>query len=732
MKKLLMLIFILGLGNIAFGQVTVSIAKGISGSTGDTLVVPITVSSLTGQNVTGYDLGLIFDPAVIRPVGFDTSGTRTTKTPTSSFFYIVDNVDNVSSGIYYFVYAGTDPLTGSGQLIKFKCLVLSGSGTGRSPLQLSGFRFNEGTPSAVISQGSFGRPYEPTLVSPVNTESVPSTTVLFRWNTTTGAVTYRLQVSTNSGFTSLFYNDSTLTDTSKSLSGLSVGATYYWRVNAKNGIGTSGYSSQWSFSTTPGPPPVPTLVSPANDSTGLPTSPTLTWTVSPNATSYRLQVSTSSAFPSTVFDDSTLTGTSQALSGLAKGITYFWHVRSKGTNGSSNFSTTFNFTTIFPGPPTPTLVSPADSAVDVPLAPTLMWNASSGALKYRLQVSTSSSFAATVFDDSTITGTQGSLSGLANYTLYYWRVSANNAEGWSAYSTRRQFRTFPLPPSSAPTLTSPADGATGVRIEPTTTMSWTAVPTASRYHLQMASTAEFLSIFIDDTSITGTTTGVMGLARNQNFFWRVAARNAAGEGPMSASRSFLTGLLRPILLSPGDGAIDQPVPLTLVWIADTMATSYHIQVSTSTGFLTTVVNDTTDTATMVVPHLDLTRTYYWRVCSGNADGEGNYSEIWQFTTGATGIEQTHQTLPKEFNLSQNYPNPFNPTTKIQYSIPKQSFVSIVIFDMLGHRIRTLVSEMKSPGIYNLTVDGSSLASGMYFYTMKSGNFTMSKKFVLMK
>jgi hypothetical protein len=310
-------------------------------------------------------------------------------------------------------------------------------------------------------------------------------------------------------------------------------------------------------------------------------------------------------------------------------------------------------------------------------------------------------------------------------------VSANNTEGWSANSRSRQFRTIPLPPATAPTLSSPANGATGVLIDPAT-LSWTSVPIAARYHLQISIGSDFVANFVDDTSITTTTTEVMGLANNQIYYWRVAARNAAGEGPFSTSRSFKAGLAIPVLLSPANNAVSQPIPLILAWNVTSLAASYRVQVSTIANFQTTIVSDTTDTTSMVLPHLDLSRTYYWRVSARNEEGESNYSEVWHFRTGTTGIEQINQTIPKEFNLSQNYPNPFNPTTKVEFRIPKQSFVSIELFDMLGHRITTLVHEVKSPGTYGVTIDGSTLASGMYIYIMKADNFTMSKKLVLMK
>ena len=93
-----------------------------------------------------------------------------------------------------------------------------------------------------------------------------------------------------------------------------------------------------------------------------------------------------------------------------------------------------------------------------------------------------------------------------------------------------------------------------------------------------------------------------------------------------------------------------------------------------------------------------------------------------------------------FSLSQNYPNPFNPVTKINYElrlpavegIKNYEFVSLKVFDALGKEVATLVNEKKSSGRYEVEFDGSNLASGLYFYTIKSGNFVETKRMLLIK
>jgi hypothetical protein len=83
--------------------------------------------------------------------------------------------------------------------------------------------------------------------------------------------------------------------------------------------------------------------------------------------------------------------------------------------------------------------------------------------------------------------------------------------------------------------------------------------------------------------------------------------------------------------------------------------------------------------------------------------------------------------PVDFYLSQNYPNPFNPITSIRYGIPELSFVTVILYDLLGGEIATLVNEKKPVGNYKVEFDGTSLPSGIYFYQIRAGNFIETKK-----
>ena len=88
--------------------------------------------------------------------------------------------------------------------------------------------------------------------------------------------------------------------------------------------------------------------------------------------------------------------------------------------------------------------------------------------------------------------------------------------------------------------------------------------------------------------------------------------------------------------------------------------------------------------------------------------------------------------PVSFSLEQNYPNPFNPATIISFSVPDVQRVTIKIYNLLGNELLTLVDEEKVKGVYSVKVDMSKFSSGIYFYKMKSSNYTITKKMILNK
>lgn len=96
-----------------------------------------------------------------------------------------------------------------------------------------------------------------------------------------------------------------------------------------------------------------------------------------------------------------------------------------------------------------------------------------------------------------------------------------------------------------------------------------------------------------------------------------------------------------------------------------------------------------------------------------------------------GINNNNST-PKEYNLSQNYPNPFNPSTKIEYSLPKNSYTTIKIYNVIGKEVAILVDKFETAGNHIVSYDASNLPSGVYLYTLTAGDYSETKRMVLVK
>lgn len=109
------------------------------------------------------------------------------------------------------------------------------------------------------------------------------------------------------------------------------------------------------------------------------------------------------------------------------------------------------------------------------------------------------------------------------------------------------------------------------------------------------------------------------------------------------------------------------------------------------------------------------------------------SGIWRIPLSeVTAVVQPYFSRPAEYVLSQNYPNPFNPGTNIRYELPKTSHVGLTVYDLLGREVSVLVNDRREAGVHEVKFDGSGLASGVYFYRLRAGDFVATKRLHLLK
>jgi hypothetical protein len=580
------------------------------------------------------------------------------------------------------------------------------------------------------------RPARPRLISPANAALEIPLPVTTSWDTTTGASLFRLQIATDSLFTSTVVNDSAITGLSKQVSGLLNTTKYYWRVFGKNTYSLGPASTTFRFTTVAGPPAVPVLRSPADNATNVDTNTTIIWAKAANATSYHVQVSKDPAFGGQfVVDDTSVVDTTKALTSLSLGTKHYWRVRAKNAGGSSAFSTSRSFTTVTGIPGVPSLLLPANGSTGLSPTVTFRWTRPNPqASSYKLQVATDSTFGSgLIVNDSTLVDTFKTETGIAYGKKYFWRVNGKGVGGPGAYSAVWNFRTL-LQDPSVPALLSPVDGSTGQPTNPT--LRWTRPPGATSFHLQFGLDSTFATgLLIDDPAVVDTSKALVGLTYLTKYFWRLNADNVGGTSPWSNTSRFTVGVLAPskvALLKPTNAAT-VGTSANFVWYKATPAVvRYWFEIAADPNFTLRVVDTTVTDTSKIYTSLFAGTQYYWKVRAWNPGGWGPYSDVWTLTASSSVGVGNERGIPTRFDLSQNYPNPFNPSTQIEFALPQEAQVKLDVYSMLGEKVMTLVNEPMTAGYHTVRFDASSLASGLYLYRITAGTFTMTRKMMLVR
>ena len=175
-------------------------------------------------------------------------------------------------------------------------------------------------------------------------------------------------------------------------------------------------------------------------------------------------------------------------------------------------------------------------------------------------------------------------------------------------------------------------------------------------------------------------------------------------------------------------------PVTFVWNKtsdpDSDNITYALNISGTRKDTTT--SNLTDT-TLIMPASFFTQdsTYTWNVSA--TDGELKTSTTPRaFTIREANSVNENDPIARIFQLYPNYPNPFNPSTTIKFEIPRTSLVNLTVYDILGRQVSVLVNERRDAGVYEVSFDGSNLASGVYFYRLQAGTYVKSKKILLIR
>ncbi len=445
---------------------------------------------------------------------------------------------------------------------------------------------------------------------------VTTTGFTANWGSVTGATGYRLDVSTSGSFTSFVsgYNNLYVAGTSRSVTGLSPGTAYYYRVRTVAGGGTSSNSGTITVTTGLDAP----VATPATDVST--TCFTADWNSVQGATSYRLDVSKDSQFSSFVSGYAGLpvfSATNYLVESLEANTTYYYRVRAVVSSVISDSSNTITCVT---APPVP--VAKVATGV-TPGSFTAGWYGVMGATGYRLDVSTSSSFTSFVsgYNNLSVAGTSRAVTGLSPGTVYYYRVRSSNS---SSVSTNSNYVTVVLPPA-VPVILSPTSITTT-----SFTARWESVNGATGYKLLVATGYDF-----DNADVYTTTSlsyAVTGLSAGVVYQIGVQARGATG---LDSEYDVVSVPTIPAAPTVGAATGVTTTGFTANWGSVPGATGYRLDVSTS-GSFSSFVSDYNKRSvagtSWAVTGLSSGTAYYYRVWAYNSSGMSSNSGTITVTT----------------------------------------------------------------------------------------------------
>ncbi|GAB5465446.1 MAG: hypothetical protein Kapaf2KO_08820 [Candidatus Kapaibacteriales bacterium] len=540
----------------------------------------------------------------------------------------------------------------------------------------------------------------------------------FVWSMVPETGAYTVQVSEDPNFGTLDREVKNITDTTAIINSPNSIQRYFWRVRAEDAENRGPWSPVLTYETTSVPP---TPITPADEEDDVTLDVTFEWDNLDPASNFGYQIATDSNFTtnSIIFEDPLLFNKVVALIMPEYNTTYYWRVKSSFATCESGYSDFVSFMTVRGWPD---LLTPSNQTSNVNLEPLLEWSQVKGADFYDLEYSTDSNFP----DSNTVKlyelqNLGYRLLNLTDNTTYFWRLRTKNQFGVADWSPAASFTTGVADPDAV-RLINPARNSSAVAVD--VDFIWSKVANANLYDFQLSKSATFSTTIADQMDITDTTFTVSGLENNEDYYWRVRAKNNTTTANWSEAFRFRTVMLAPadapMAIRPTDGQdhIDTLV-YRFEWTKVDMATRYEFQVNTSDGF---------EEATMKSTRIDLidpqvsvfdfphSTEFFWRVRGANNGGVGPWSNTFQFTTfNPISVEFDYS---KEFSIS---PNPVSTSMRVAMTEMVKDISSIYIVDSKGGFINIPV-QLQSGSEMTIDLTPYNLSGGNYYLYIQGSDF----------
>ena len=632
---------------------------------------------------------------------------------------------------------------------------------------------NVSTAASFLLNVSNDAPASFSTIYPVDSSEVSSTLPTLLWNISSDpdpldTVRYMIQFGSSIPDLETFYTDTIVSY--QLTTNLNDNTDYFWRVIAEdlNGASTENTGGYHTFrvNTENDLPGDFALISPEDESIVTDVTPTLYWEVpidpddrSRSIVSYYVYLDTNL----TDLVPDTVSTNSYTASNLIEDAMYYWKIVAVDDDGGTNESSTWSFW--MNGENSPplafSLVEPLNNAVLNIFNPPFCWEESADPdindqISYTVLLGEHIDSVTIIYNGPYMESCFSETMGLVeDNTIYYWKVIAMDSSGATTENDSGYYsfiiNTANDPPSAA-TLVAPLNGS--IQTDLTPNFYWTeAFDPDPLDHVSYTMNWWPLGVLPYINSINTDSTGATSdedIPDNAQFGWMVVANDMHDSLSLSSSDTsyfysdaFPEPPLNFATVSPEDNVEGLATEVEFIWEETDdpdpiEEISYRVVYASDWEDSSTYVYSETIEDTLMGITLADNSQYYWLVEAMDSDGfivGSNDNTPNTIVVGTLSIAE--DLIPVEFAIHQNYPNPFNPVTTLRYDLPEQTYVNIIIYDMLGRKIRTLINEQQDPGykslIWNATNDyGKPVSAGIYLYQIQAREYISTKKMDLLK
>ncbi len=552
----------------------------------------------------------------------------------------------------------------------------------------------------------------PEITFPKNGSHNIDTVGKITWSEINGAETYNLQVAKDSLFNKKFIEDYNINENEYDYKNADFNHTYFCRMRSVSSIDSSDWSKVTDFTTllksiTP--------LIPVDKTTDLDTTFTFFWEESSDPCFYTFEISKDKEFSQLVFYKDSLVFSNCNVKGLPSETTLYWRVRIEIGEKQSKWSKIFSFKTMKIVPLTPpVLINPINGSEDYSISGYYIWKGIPGANEYSLEVSQDSSFNNTIESRKGITDSTAFFENYKYNYQYFWRVKAYIIYDSSEWSEVWNFTTADETTYPETQLLEPNDASTKIQIKGS--LKWIKEQMATKYHVQVSDDKEFYTHLYNVKDIIDDYFEYDSLSYNKKYFWRIGAEFNNQSIMWSEKRWFVTELKPPTIISPEHNSSGNPKSELLKWTEEDGAIEYDIRLSDDSFFNNIILDIKNNSANEFPYDLSDSLTYYWMVKAINDTNESQWSTVYKFATSST-IDVSDNQINDNFWIN---PNPVHCYATLNFSIEKNSFVTIRIIDLLGMELYKHKLDYIAKGRITRNLDLNFLNEGCYFLLIDDG------------